>query len=165
MVGQPVSGRLTDMDFSDLLQALSATTKGRLFLAEYLRRFRPQETRMLLEALQRIETTMASVRDQLQPERISAELRRLSTTLEIAISDSEFDTPGQAQRNALLNRIRFDLDILAESLAAPDLPSEAARIRAYEPVAEPLGEETPAIPLQDDLGFLESAERTRSSER
>ena len=73
--GRPKSfGQISEPDFQNLLQALSATTKGRSFLAEYRRRSGPEETFELLDSLQRIERAIASVRDQLQPERIADEL-------------------------------------------------------------------------------------------
>jgi RNA polymerase sigma-B factor len=75
MAGRKNFGRLSETDFSSLLQALSATTKGRSFLLEYRRRCQPAETLGLLDSLQRIETTIEGVRSQLQPELIAGEIR------------------------------------------------------------------------------------------
>lgn len=154
MAGQPQSGRLSEPEFIDLLQALSATTKGRLFLAEYLRRFRPEETRMLLDALQRIEAATEVLRDQLQPERLAGELRRLATTLEIAISGADAEADPH-QRKALLARVRADLARIADTLADTDISGETTRIRSFEPATD-LDEIATAPDLGDDLAFVDS---------
>ena len=154
MAGQPQSGRLSDADFEDLLQALSATTKGRLFLSEYLRRFRPHDTRMLLEALQRIEAAMNLLRDQLEPERLAGELRRLATTIEIAASDNPGEPNDEQQRRALLSRVRSDLMLIAGNLSSAETPEETGRIRAFEPSYETDDTDEAAV-LADDLAFID----------
>lgn len=154
MAGQPQFGRLSEPEFDHLLQALSATTKGRLFLAEYVRRARPQETRMLLDALQRIEAAMNILRDQLEPERLADELRRLATTLEIAADTASAGAADDGQRQALLGRVRLDLETMAENLASADIREETGRIRSYAPLFDVDAEEA-APPLGEDLDFLD----------
>ena len=127
MAGRANRGQISESDFSSLLAALSATAKGRAFLAEYQRRARPDDTVLLLGSLQRIEATIGSVRDQLQPERIADELRRVAMTLEIAIEGALSDTAGDenARRIALVERVRSELMSLAESLAGGTIPQVA----------------------------------------
>ncbi len=126
MAGRTDSGHITDSDFSSLLQALSASTKGRAFLAEFRRRSRPEATSTLIEALRRIEASIASVRDQLQPARIADELHRVSMTLEIAAEGAEADPAGDeaARRMALINRARLEISALAASLSGGSAPAE-----------------------------------------
>jgi hypothetical protein len=123
MAGRPKGGQISEADFSTLLGALSSTAKGRAFLAEYRRRARPNETLSLLDSLQRIEATIGTVRDQLQPERIADELRRVAMTLEIAIEGASTDLAGEegARRIALIERGRSELTSVAESLAGGPL--------------------------------------------
>ena len=117
MTGQTQLQPITEADFSGVLQALSSTAKGRAFLTEYLRRYRPKETRNLLNALQRIEATVRILRDQAEPERLGEELRRIATTLDIAVEDLRADPAGDgARRTALLVRASADLSALAASL-------------------------------------------------
>ena len=120
-------GPLSEPDFESLLQALSATTKGRSFLDEYRRRFQPAETFGLLQSLSQIEATFGSVRDQLQPERIAGELRHISMTLDIAIEGALADPEGDetARRFALCDRARRELAALSHSLAGEQAPSPA----------------------------------------
>lgn len=153
MAGQPQSGRLSEAEFDDLLQALSATTKGRLFLGEYMRRFRPQETRVLLEALQRIEAAMNVLRDQLEPERLAGELRRIATTIEIAASDTADGAGEVEQRRTLLARIRSDLLMIADDLASAEAPDESRRVRAFVPDHDEDAEAYSV--LGDDLELVE----------
>ena len=118
-------GALSEPDFESLLQALSSTTKGRSFLDEYRRRCQPAETFGLLQSLSQIESTLGSVRDQLQPERIAGELRHISMTLDIAIEGAPIDAEGDetARRFALCDRARRELATLAHSLEGEVAPS------------------------------------------
>lgn len=147
-------GQIDELEFSSLLQALSASAKGRLFLAEYRRRTRPEETFSLLDSLSRIEATISSVRDQLQPERIGDELRHIAMTLEIALDGAVLDPEGAetARRMALIDRARSELITLAGSLvgevAPPPLdPSDAGA------VTEALLD-APGL-IEDGLAFLD----------
>jgi hypothetical protein len=125
MAGRVSLGQISESEYSNLLQALSATTKGRSFLTEYSRRGRPHDTLGLLETLRRIETTIATVRDQLQPERIAEELKRIGMTLEIAIDSASVDPEGDetARRFSLVARARRELASLAQGLAGEIAPT------------------------------------------
>jgi hypothetical protein len=126
-------GHISEPEFAGLMQALSATAKGRSFLAEYRRRSKPDETLDLLGSLRRIEAAITSVRDQLQPQRIAEELLRVGMTLEIAAEDydSELDKDGVARRFALVERARRELLSLAEGLRGQAEPvSERGEPRA-----------------------------------
>ena len=124
MAGHTSFGRISGSEFFSLLQELSGTSKGRSFLDEYLRRARPQETGSLLDALARIEATIATVRDQLQPQRIADELRRIAMTLEIATEGAAADPAGDepARRMALIARARQEIAALAAGLAGHGPP-------------------------------------------
>lgn len=118
-------GALSEPDFETLLQALSETSKGRAFLEEYRRRFVPAETLGLLNSLSQIESSLGSVRDQLKPEAIAAELRHISMTLDIAIEGATIDADGDetARRFALCDQARRELAALAHSLTEEEAPS------------------------------------------
>src|SRR5688572_13696873 len=120
MTSRASFGQISDSEYSNLLDALSASAKGRSFLNEYRRRARPEETGQLLEALYRIDTTIAAIRDQLQPERIADELRRVAITLEIATEGAPSDPDGdeRARRMALIDSVRREITVLADGLAA-----------------------------------------------
>ena len=122
MAGRPSTERISETEFSDLLGTLSATSKGRAFLDEYRRRARPDETASLLDSLQRIEATIGTVRDQLQPERIAHELRRIAMTLEIAVegASAETTTEEYVRRIALVERGRAELVALASGLGGSE---------------------------------------------
>ena len=128
MGGRKSFGRISEFDFSSLLQALSATTKGRSFLDEYRRRSQPEETLGLIDSLQRIETTIEGVRSQLQPDLIAGELRHVAMTLDIAVEGADSDPEGDetARRFALVDRARLELASLAGSLLG-EAASEAKK--------------------------------------
>jgi len=133
MAGRKDFGRISESDFSSLLHALSATTKGRSFLKEYSRRARPEETLGLLDSLQRIETTIDGVRSQLKPELIAGELQHVAMTLDIALEGAEIDPEGDeaARRFALVERARLELESLSKSLMVDG--ELAAEARAQPP--------------------------------
>ena len=147
-------GQIGESDFQNLLQALSATAKGRAFLAEYGRRSRPDETSALLAALERIERNVASVRDQLQPERIAGELRRVAITLEIATAgmDAGQNCRELSRRIELVVRARDEIAALAVGLAGravqPDGPPP--QLRRGE-----TGQAATVVAPDDDHAFLE----------
>ena len=124
MAGRKKLGPISEPEFDNLLQALSSTTKGRLFLEEYRRRCQPTETLGLLNSLSRIEATIGAVREQLQPERIAQELRHVSMTLDIAIEGADVNSNGDtnARRFALADRARRELATLAKTLAGELVP-------------------------------------------
>src|SRR5687767_2739423 len=119
MAGRTSIEHITESDFRNLLTALSANRKGRAFLTEYRRRSIPAETGELLEALARIESAIGGMRDQLKPERLADELRRIAMFLEIAADGTTADPEGHeaARRMALVGRARLELSMLAASLA------------------------------------------------
>ena len=132
MAGQAGLGQIAEADYSRILKTLSGSVTGRAFLLEYRRRTRPEETNSLLGALVRIEDSIATVRDQLRPERLADELRYVAMTLEVAVEGAEADPEGDiaARRMALVERARTELATLATSLEPgipDDQPSEAPR--------------------------------------
>jgi hypothetical protein len=140
MVGRTSLGEITDSEFSNLLHTLSASTKGRAFLTEYRRRSRPEETETLLASLARIEGSVAALREQLQPESIADELRRIAMTLEIAMDGAEADPDGDetARRMALVETVRREICAVAEGLSAKAPPRQAPPAPRAEPArAEP----------------------------
>jgi hypothetical protein len=120
MSGQKKIGHISEPEFADLLQALSATTKGRSFLDEYRRRSRPEETLGLIDSMSAIEKTLGAVRDELQPQTIVNELRHVSMTLDIALDGAAPDPEGDetARRLALVDQARRELETLAATLTA-----------------------------------------------
>ncbi len=128
MAGRANFGTISESEFSDLLEMLSSTTKGRAFLDEYRRRFQPEDTVGLLDSMHRIEDSMDSVRDQLQPERIAEELLHIAMSLDFAIEGAEIDPEGDetARRFALADRARGELRTLATNLSGG--PDEIALI-------------------------------------
>ena len=132
MPGRNKLERISELEFDDLLKALSGTTKGRSFLEEYRRRCQPSETLGLLNSLSKIETTMGEARSELRPDRIANELQHISMTLDIAIDGAQVDPQGSetARRFALVERARRDLVTLGRSLAdmagSPNAPDQSA---------------------------------------
>jgi hypothetical protein len=145
-------------EYSRLLQSLSATMKGRAFLAEVRRRSRPEEIQTLRRSLQLIQQAIHGLRDQLQPARVADELRHIAMTLEIATEGVVADPEGTetARRIALVNSARSELSALAATFAgeiAP-VPGELEPAPAGQP--ETIAEELRFPPhLEAFAGFPE----------
>ena len=170
MAGSAPIGRLGKSDFDALLRALSSTAKGRAFLAEHLRRGRPRETRTLMEALQRIEAHVDRLHDQLRPDRMACELRRIAKTLEAAgasVENAERDPAPVGERGDLLDRARTDLLALADNLAAIPKgfngPNQHEDFSARPPAEAPPVQEARLWDgdglIVDDLALIDPAEQ------
>ena len=148
MTGRASLRQISEAEFSRLLEMLSSTAKGRQFLDEYRRRLQPQETLGLLDSLHRIESTMGSVRDQLQPQRIAEELRHIAMSLDIAAEGAVIDPEGSAdaRRFALVDHARRELQTLAENLG-----SDAADPAAARPATRPT--DVPVDAPRDGIGY------------
>lgn len=118
MAGRAITEPISDAEYRVLLDALSATEKGRLFLEEYRQRNRPQESFTLLESLKRIEAIVATLQEELRPEQLAEELRRVAMTIEIALDGAGADPNGSdaARRFALIGQARIELVSLATAL-------------------------------------------------
>lgn len=134
MAGRAITEPLSNAEYKVLLDALSATEKGRLFLDEHRRRNRPYESSTLLDSLKRIEGIVATIQEELQPEQLAEELLRVAMTVEIALDgvDSDPDGSDAARRFALIGEARMELVSLATALAGrratrADAASAAAR--------------------------------------
>jgi len=138
MAGRASFEQITETDFSSLFQALSASPKGRLFLDEYRRRNRSEEAVQLFDSMKRIETTMAGMRDQFQPERLAEELRNIAMTLEIALDGATADPEGDdiARRFALIGGARLELASLVRGIAGEDGASVRDRAEDAAPAIE-----------------------------
>jgi hypothetical protein len=125
MGGRKGFRRISETEFASVLATLSATAKGRAFLEEYRRRLKPAETLGLIDSLKRIETTMASVSSQLQPERIAGEIQHIAMSLDIAVDGAKIDPEGDetARRFALVDRARRELSVVADTLLGPSAPT------------------------------------------
>ncbi len=134
MGGRKNFGRISESDYSSLLQALSGTTKGRSFLDEYRRRCQPTETLGLIDSLQRIETTIEGVRTQLKPDLVVGELQHVAMTLDLAMEGVEPDPEGDesSRRFAIIGRARRELEALIHTLLgeAPEVAEKRPQPRS-----------------------------------
>src|ERR1041384_4206275 len=77
----------TEADYQSFCDTLSATARGRWFLAEYTQRNRNADTAVLLTALDRIEQIVRGQNPELR--RVQEELRVLLETLRLARTDAD----------------------------------------------------------------------------
>jgi hypothetical protein len=83
----PISARASlpsEEDYEAISQAFMETSRGRWFLGEYAKRNRNADTRMVLDAVERIEQTIAAERQPAAEDRLPEALAALRLTVEAA---------------------------------------------------------------------------------
>ena len=127
-------GPPSEDEYQSFCAALSASARGRAFLAEYARRHRGADTETLLAALARLE---ALVRARPGADTAQPELRKLLASIRAARPELEQSTlPARAAKLAvLLDLLERRLETLSETSPAP--AAEAGRLTAVPPLEEP----------------------------
>lgn len=154
-------GAPSEDDYQALCAALSATARGRAFLAEYARRQRPADTAMLMAAIERLE---GLVRNQAPPpspvqtpaDAIRADLRALLD--EIRAAQAENDVGGLTVQVARLAATIEQVERRIETMVAP----ADAQAFAEEQTPIPPSEADDARNVQRvaDVGSFEPAAET-----
>ncbi|WP_026379622.1 hypothetical protein [Afifella pfennigii] len=144
---------LSDIEYDTMLATLSATVKGRAFLSEYVNRTRPAEIRGLLNAMSQLAGTIAAVKADIRPGRLSTELIRIAgqmpngperqelLVLAAGLKDPPPSSPARPPA--------IDEELRAGIAPMRSLTEEAqeARARPTEPA------EAASDPIEDDLTF------------
>jgi hypothetical protein len=97
MAGRRKVEKITETDFTVLLQTLRDTPKGRLFLAEFGRRARSEETATLLESIHRINRAISPLAGDAQIRAIAGELRRVAAIAAGLVATLDEDAPLRPQ--------------------------------------------------------------------
>jgi len=150
---QPPDGAPNEHDYQAFCAALSASARGRAFLAEYARRNRHADTQMLLAAFGRLEALVARHTAAPEADRIRQELRALLGAILTARPqiDACAGAVKAAKLVALLELVqrRIEAIVVPVQAASPDQPgapampeapaAEAARLHlaVVEPPDEP----------------------------
>jgi hypothetical protein len=134
---------LNDGDYRALCAALAATARGRSFLDEYARRNRSADTKVLLDALARLEAHVRA--DGTAADRMRDQLRMLLIAIRLARPEIDAATvPVRASKlRTLLDLLERRLDDMAEpkaagaALAEPEAEGARAWIEVVPPPDEP----------------------------
>lgn len=159
MTSHPPHG-INDVDYEAIEAAVTETVRGRWFLNEFARRNRASEMRQLLEAMARLETTVASQAQPALPsadpsvrlliqriKEIAAQLDGLSRDMRESGVDERFCAAADLQARAVAGMMRNTVPggPLPALKVAPPRPSLAGA-RLDEPPAPPAG----AVPQRPD---------------
>jgi hypothetical protein len=154
---RPPPDAAAENDYQSVCDAISASARGRAFLAEYARRHRHADTEVLLAAIDRVETRLRA--DGTALERLRDDLRML--LIGIRLARPEIDAAGPLTKAAkltnLLALMEHRIDAMAEgrpaSVVLPGETSIAAALAApaVEPERPPLSvvprAEEPELPI------------------
>ena len=141
-------------EFLTLCAALSASGRGRAFLAEYTRRNRNADTEALLVAIGRLEDRLRA--DASAVQRLRDDLRML--LIAVRLARPEIDAAGPPARAAklgkLLDLLERRLDAMAGGNAADTAPSHLTVVPRLDepelPIPSPASAQAPAIALVHD---------------
>ncbi|MBS0246976.1 MAG: hypothetical protein JSR61_10175 [Proteobacteria bacterium] len=132
--------RVAEDDYRSFCEALGASARGRAFLEEYARRNRHADTEVVLEALNRLESTARSHKPAADADRIRQDLRALLDTLRTAKPQTE-NSPSAIKAATLSALIDFTQARLEALVAMPD------DLRALEALAAVPAPEQPELPI------------------
>ena len=128
MAGGARADILTDAEYDRMLALLRAYGKGRIFLEEYARQARAEDTRALFGALAAIESSLAVVREQLRPEVVAAEIGRIVMALRDDLERTgDGQAGGHARHGMAMLKACSELTALAQALSRGSLPAELCR--------------------------------------
>ena len=100
----PISARATlpgEADYDAIREAFMETTRGRWFLGEYAKRNRNADTSMVLDAVARIEETLAGQRQQQVEDRLAEGLAIIRSALDEAAQAAGAAFDGTAVQASL----------------------------------------------------------------
>ena len=101
----PISARATlpgEADYDAIREAFMETTRGRWFLGEYAKRNRNADTSMVLDAVARIEETLAAQRKQQAEDRLAEGLAIIRSALDEATQAADAAFDGAALQASLV---------------------------------------------------------------
>jgi len=157
MVGESVSRRhempaeqVAEDDYQSFCEALSSTARGRAFLEEFARRNRHADTRVVLDALDRLEAKARAHSP--EADRIRQDLKALLDTLRSARPQTE-NTPTAIKAATLAALIDFT-QARIEALVLPAAAREGETLSAVPveeqpelPIPHPTATATPVVAL------------------
>jgi hypothetical protein len=149
---QPASD-IVEADYQTFCAALSASVRGRAFLAEYARRNRHADTEMVLAALERLQVQVRSQIAGPQAERIRQELRALLAAIRLTRPDADDNSAAirATQQAALLGFVESRIAaIVAPPREHSVLPDEVAALVMPERSAEAARAALAVVPIPDE---------------
>lgn len=123
MAGRRKAEKITETDFTVLLQTLKDTPKGRLFLTEFGRRARTEETATLLGSIQQMNRAISPFVGDAQIRAIADELRRIAAATAEIVATLDHDAALRPQLAAL----HAEIAALAHAAGAAQPGANTAR--------------------------------------
>ena len=135
MAGRRKAEKITETDFTVLLQTLKDTPKGRLFLTEFGRRARTEETATLLGSIQQMNKAISPFVGDAQIRAIADELRRIASATADIVATLGEDAALRPQLAAL----HAEIAALAHATGAVRPVANTSRRGIGQPRGESFG--------------------------
>lgn len=126
----PAPAPLSDADYEAIAAAVMETARGRWFLAEYMRRNRHADTKLVLEAIERLERTIEHKTSSAEADRLRFDLSDMMSAItrtkaEIASIKPKTDNDGK------IDIASHELDAIVETTekATSDILAAAERVQ------------------------------------
>lgn len=147
------SSDIVEADYQAFCAALTASQRGRAFLAEYAKRNRHADTEMVLAALERLQVQVRSQIAGPQADRIRQELRSLLAAIRLTRPDTDDNSAAiRATKQAAL--LGFVESRIAAIVAPPRehsvLPDEVAALVMPERAVEAARSALSVVPVPDE---------------
>ncbi|MDR3463794.1 MAG: hypothetical protein P4L76_15910 [Beijerinckiaceae bacterium] len=182
MTSIPPPQGMTDADYESIEAAVTETVRGRWFLAEFARRIRAADSKLLLEGMDRLETLVRANQAQVPPPQVSADpsirlliqrikeiaarLEETSRDMRNAGADDQFCEAVDLQARAVAGLMRMGTTPPASQSSAPALAAPlktrlaAPREPAIPAVARADAEKDPRLEVLSGLDRLSLAQKT-----
>jgi chemotaxis regulatin CheY-phosphate phosphatase CheZ len=152
MAPPPAKPPLSEADFEAIAAAVNETERGRWFLAEYARRNRHTDTKQVLEAIEKLERSLAARSETTHEDSIRLTIADMSeaiarTKAEIAAIKPSQDSMGKIEDAA----VELDAIVSATEQATSEILAAAEQVQEIAWTLREQGTETAVCDKLDDL--------------
>jgi chemotaxis regulatin CheY-phosphate phosphatase CheZ len=129
-MSQPDKPVLSEADFEAIAAAVNETERGRWFLAEYARRNRHADTERVLEAVARLERSLASRSDAAPAETIRSTIADMAEAIARTKAEIAAIRPSEDNFGTISNAtIELDAIVSTTELATSEILASAERVQ------------------------------------
>jgi hypothetical protein len=126
----PAPAPFTDADYEMIAAAVLETARGRWFLAEHARRNRHADTRLVLEAIEKLERSVVQRNEGIEPERVRVDLVEMMNAITRTKAEIAAIRPPR-NSDSHIGQASTELDAIVDTTekATSDILSAAERVQ------------------------------------
>lgn len=126
----PAPAPFTDADYEMIAEAVLETARGRWFLAEHARRNRHADTRLVLDAIEKLERLIAQRNEPIEPDRVRVDLVEMMNAITRMKAEIAAIRPAR-DAGSRFDQASLELDAIVDSTekATDDILASAERVQ------------------------------------